>query len=157
MMILSWTPPPSPPQVQFELHLQFRLQRGAKNRVGHACVHVRALLYWVVRCAHPFHGLPCLCHVSHESCHVRMSHVPCQSENHIKINHVTYEGRLDWVVRCPCLLHDLPCLCHVTYEWVMSRMNASCHMWMSHMGYEWVLSHINESWPSSAALPPHVF
>jgi len=34
---------------------------------------------------------------------------------------------------------------HVTYERVMSRMNEPCHVWMSHVTYEWVMSRINES------------
>ena len=29
---------------------------------------------------------------------------------------------------------------HVTYDWVMSHMNASCHIWWSHVTYEWVMS-----------------
>jgi len=27
---------------------------------------------------------------------------------------------------------------HITYEWVMSRLNESCHVWMSHVTSEWV-------------------
>jgi len=47
---------------------------------------------------------------------------------------------------------------YVTYEGVMSRMNESCHVWMSHVNmielchvwmsyvtYEWVMSHMDES------------
>jgi len=30
----------------------------------------------------------------------------------------------------------------------MSRMNESCHIWMSHVTYEWVASHMNQSRPT---------
>jgi len=34
---------------------------------------------------------------------------------------------------------------HVKYKSVMSHMNESCHIWMSHVTYEWVMSHMNQS------------
>jgi len=72
----------------------------------------------------------------------------------------------------PC--HDYIRMSHVIYQWVMSRMNESCHTWMSHVVYEsmtlwgctwcyiwicyvtygWVMSHMNESfhtWMSHVA------
>ena len=69
---------------------------------------------------------------------------------HIWMSHVTHICRWDnawrWmshVARVTCLTHDESCLTyewvchhiwisHVSYEWVMSRMNESCHIWMSH-------------------------
>jgi len=43
----------------------------------------------------------------------------------------------------------------VTYEWVTSRMNESCHTWMSHATHEWVMPHMNESCHTWMSLVTH--
>ena len=60
----------------------------------------------------------------------------CQvNANQLSMRHVTFEG-------------------HATYVWVMSYMNASCHIWMSHVTYErtrWgiLLRQCQRAWPDS--------
>jgi len=44
--------------------------------------------------------------------------------------------------KLPCVMSRVNESCHVwmshvTYEWVMSRMNESCHVWMSHVTYSY--------------------
>ena len=86
-----------------------------------------------------------------------------------------------WVVMSPCdtwMVH----VTHVTYGWVVSRINESCHVWMSHVPYEcvtsqrdetsrtnqpchkwmrhvtyeWFMSHMNEPWQTCHIWMSHV-
>jgi len=91
-----------------------------------------------------------------ESCHIWMSHVTYDwVMSHIWMSHVTYEWVMSHINKS---LPDVSASLRVsewvkahmnesvTYKSVVSRMNESCHMWMSHSSYEWVVLHINEFW-----------
>jgi len=77
-----------------------------------------------------------LSHV-HVMSHV-MSHdsFPCDIPScHVWINRVAYASSPLQVAHKG----------HVTCEWVVSCMNASCHIWMRHYMCEWVMSCMDES------------
>jgi len=98
-----------------------------------------------------------------------MSHITRINESRHMTSHVTHTNEF-CPVQCLCpLIKDLS-INACTYEWVMSRMNESCHVWMSRVTYawvmsrmneschtyEWVMSRINESWMSHATCIRHV-
>ena len=79
-----------------------------------------------------------------DSCHACMSQVIYEwVVSNIWMRHVTYDYDLF------AILYILQCsgswASHGTYQWVMSYMNASCHMCMSHVTYQYVTSHMSES------------
>jgi len=136
------------------------------NHMRHACF-ICDVTHWYVLvyspCIHVWYdssmcdmNLPCatwLIHIWHDMphsyvtwlidmCWCTPSAMSCMNESgYIWMSCVTCE----WVMSNgdeSCQKHDMT---HVIYEWVMSRVNALCHMWMSHVTREWVTRHMNES------------
>ena len=101
-----------------------------------------------------------------ESCHTYewvMSHIWMSPVTHMNESCHTYEWVTSRAIPSHCTLHSrVPPQnkrhSHSTYDWVMSRLNESCHMWMSHdvsrscqmsmrhVTYEWVTPRVNEVW-----------
>jgi len=64
------------------------------------------------------------------------------------------------ILRHPVLWPQQKPRCSCSHGWVMahmhqSRMNESCHTWMSHLTHEWVMSHMNESCHTWMSLVTH--
>jgi len=110
---------------------------------------------WEFRVRYSTHAHECVMSHMHESCLIRMSHVPfewvmsCTNESClIRTSHVSYE----WVMyhtNESCLVR----MSHVSYECVMPYKNESCLLWMSHVSQEWVMLDINESWEHHTNVP----
>jgi len=82
-----------------------------------------------------------------ESCHIWISHVTHDWGLHDYIAsdqscvtgllHMWHDSNIEYFI---C---DMTQICS-SHEWVMSHMNASCHVWIGHVPYEWGMSHMKE-------------
>jgi len=83
-----------------------------------------------------------------ETCHIWIS-----TPTRFCLRHVTcgcVMSRVDLCVGHVWMSH----VTSVQYGWVISRVNETCHAWMSRATYEWVMSHVHESfhvWMSQVA------
>ena len=120
-------------------HVTCKWVNSTMNKPCHTCEWVMSHI-WISHVTHMNES----CHtyewvMSHinESCHnndkaMSRMHELLQDDDCVVLTHTRVT-----LAKCVVILMTVVKWLYLTYEWVMSRVNGTCHMWLSHVTYAW--------------------